>query len=194
MGRINQELLKKFEEDLQNGILTELLRELKKDDTISLEFRTDYISIYYRGGCVSKLTYNKNEKCYVDEFNSDYEKTKKSTEKINKLKTNEDCVELIERIHARKRIMNKYFKNSNEEKNKREKIERQYQQIIEWENNRYMESNYTITDIEYQKGNDFRFDLIALHRKRQKDYRNLKLSIIELKYAAKSLENDSIQM
>ena len=41
MGRINQALLKKFEEDLKGGVLTELLSELKQDDTLALEFRAD---------------------------------------------------------------------------------------------------------------------------------------------------------
>ena len=80
--------------------------------------------------------------------------------------------------------MNAYFANT-------PKMERQYQQIIEWENNRDLHSNYTVTDIEYQKANDFRFDLIAVNRRRQKDYQNLKLSIIELKYGANSIGNDS---
>ena len=41
MGRINQALLKKFEEDLKGGVLAGLLAELKQDDTLALEFRAD---------------------------------------------------------------------------------------------------------------------------------------------------------
>ena len=184
MGRINQALLRKFEEDLRGGVLSELLTELKQDDTLALEFRADYLSIYYRGGCISKLTYNEQQNQYVDYFDSNYE----SEEKVNAtsivIKSTEECKLLVETIQLRKKIMNAYFASI-------PKMERQYQQIIEWENNRDISSNYTITDIEYQKAKDFRFDLIAVHRKRQKDYQNLNLSIIELKYGDKSIDKDS---
>lgn len=184
MGRINQALLRKFEEDLRGGVLSELLTELKQDDTLALEFRADYLSIYYRGGCISKLTYNEQQNQYVDYFDSNYD----SEEKVNAtsivIKSTEECKLLVETIQLRKKIMDAYFASI-------PKMERQYQQIIEWENNRDISSNYTITDIEYQKAKDFRFDLIAVHRKRQKDYQNLNLSIIELKYGDKSIDKDS---
>lgn len=184
MGRINQALLRKFEEDLRGGVLSELLTELKQDDTLALEFRADYLSIYYRGGCISKLTYNEQQNQYVDYFDSNYD----SEEKVNAtsivIKSTEECKLLVETIQLRKKIMNAYFASI-------PKMERQYQQIIEWENNRDISSNYTITDIEYQKAKEFRFDLIAVHRKRQKDYQNLNLSIIELKYGDKSIDKDS---
>lgn len=183
MGRINQSLLKKFEEDLKGGVLAGLLAELKQDDTLALEFRENYLSIYYRGGRISNLKYNEIQNYYVDEFNSDYGNEEDESFII---KSSEDCKILIESIQIRKKIMNSYFKN------KRTKMERQYQQIIEWENNRDSSSNYTIADIEYQKAKNFRFDLIAVHRRRRENnYKNLKLSIIELKYGANSLCNDS---
>ena len=184
MGRINKALLKKFEEDLKGGVLAELLSELKQDDTLALEFRADYLSIYYRGGCISKLIYNEQQEQYVDYFDSNYESEEKENAPSLIIKSNEECKSLVECIQSRKKIMNAYFANT-------PKMERQYQQIIEWENNRDLHSNYTVTDIEYQKANDFRFDLIAVNRRRQKDYQNLKLSIIELKYGANSIGNDS---
>lgn len=184
MGRINQALLKKFEEDLKGGVLTELLSELKQDDTLALEFRADYLSIYYRGGCISKLTYNEQQNQYVDYFDSNYESEEKENATSIVIKSTEECKLLVETIQLRKKIMNAYFAST-------PKMERQYQQIIEWENNRDISSNYTITDIEYQKAKDFRFDLIAVHRRRLKDYQNLKLSIIELKYGDKSIDKDS---
>lgn len=168
MGRINQSLLKKFEEDLKGGVLAGLLAELKQDDTLALEFRADYLSIYYRGGCISKLTYNEQQEQYVDYFDSNYESEEKENAPSLIIKSNEECKSLVECIQLRKKIMNAYFSNT-------PKMERQYQQIIEWENNRDLHSNYTVTDIEYQKANDFKFDLIAVNRRRQKDYQNLML-------------------
>ncbi len=185
MGRINQALLKKFEEDLKGGVLAGLLAELKQDDTLALEFRADYLSIYYRGGCISKLTYKEQQGQYVDYFDSNYESEEKENASSLIIKSNEECKLLVECLQSRKKIMNEYFRN------KQSKMERQYQQIIEWENNRDESSNYTITDIEYQKSNDCRFDLIAVNRRRQKDYKHLKLSIIELKYGIGSVAGNS---
>lgn len=184
MGRINRDLLRKMEEGLKQGVLSDLLKELKQDDTITLEFRADYLSIYYRGGCISKLVYNEINNYYIDYFDSNYGIENKLGAVANIIKTSNDCKFLINNISERKKIMNTYFSST-------PKMERQYQQIIEWENNRDIHSNFTITDIEYQKSNNCRFDMIAVNRPRQKDYRNLKLSVIELKYGANSIANSS---
>ena len=42
----------KFTYDLQNGELKQFLDLVKNDSTLDLEIREDYISIYYRGGCI----------------------------------------------------------------------------------------------------------------------------------------------
>lgn len=56
--------------------------------------------------------------------------TKDITQEVPTESPLEECKLLVESIQSRKKIMNLYFKN------KCPKLERQYQQIIEWENNK----------------------------------------------------------
>ena len=184
MGRMNKQIAEKFIISLKEGELAELLHELKQDDTLSLEFRGDYISIYYRGGCISKLLYNEINNTYIDCFDSNYDDEDEIKEEPIIIKTSEDCSNLVIKLAERKRIMNKFFSKSLMR-------EREYQQIVELENNKDIHSNYTITDIEYQKSNDCRFDMIAVQRRRQTDYKKLQLAIIELKYGIQSLSGAS---
>ena len=71
MRRINGKMIETFVKDLKKGILQPLLEKTIKDDTIQLEFRDKYLSIYYRGGCVSKLEWKSND-FYEDYFNNNY--------------------------------------------------------------------------------------------------------------------------
>lgn len=43
-------LSEEFIKDLQQGLLKNLLEEVKKDDNLCLAIRENYINIYYRGG------------------------------------------------------------------------------------------------------------------------------------------------
>lgn len=190
MKRIKEEIIEKFVNDLKEGILQPLLEKIKKDDTIQLEFRDKYISIYYRGGCISKLEWKDNN-VYEDYFNNNYkninnnvdeEDEEKNLQLQMEIKSNEDCSKLVEKIIERKEYMNHFFA-------KRPKREREYQQVVERENNDREDSNYYIADIEYAN-NDSRFDMIAVQRKDHKDYLNLKPAIIEMKYGAKAIGNE----
>jgi len=71
----------------------------------------------------------------------------------------------------------------------RPKREREYQQLVERENNDRKDSNYYIADIEYTE-TDSRFDMIAVHRKDRSDYTKIKLAIIEMKYGEKAISFD----
>lgn len=182
MSRIKKEIVQEMVKDLKEGVLKELLEKVKKDDTLSLEFRGEYLSIYYRGGSISKLVY-KFGQGYEDYFDNEYnkmEETKENTFEIQgKVETEEDCRKLVKRIIARKEIMNDYFK-------KFPKREREYQQLVERENNEHEQSNYYVTDIEYNNDNS-RFDMIAIQRQDRKDYTKLKLAILEMKYREKAI-------
>jgi len=98
------------------------------------------------------------------------------------IKSNEDCLQLVKNITERKEYMNYFFAQ-------RPKREREYQQLVERENNAKEDSNYYIADIEYAN-EDNRFDMIAVQRKDHKDYQNLKLAIIEMKYGSKAIGNE----
>ena len=189
MNRIKKEIIKVIIKDLKKGILLPLPEKIQNDDTLQLEFRENYISIYYRGGCISKLEY-KNTNIYQDYFDDNYKnKFKEIPEEdeeekldVNLKVTNiEECKKLVEKIIERKEYMNCHFANI-------PKREREYQQAVERENNDNGDSNYYIADIEYANL-DSRFDMIAVQRKDGKSYEKLKPAIIEMKYGEKAISN-----
>lgn len=191
MNRIKKEIIKVIIKDLKEGILLPLLEKIQNDDTLQLEFRENYISIYYRGGCISKLEY-KNTNYYQDYFDNNYKNKFKEIpeedeeEKLDanlKVTNIEECKKLVEKIIERKEYMNSHFANS-----PKRKREREYQQAVERENNDNRDSNYYIADIEYANL-DSRFDMIAVQRKDGKSYEKLKPAIIEMKYGEKAISN-----
>ena len=63
-------LPKTFMNDLKNedGKLYPLLERIKKDDTLLLSIRNNYINIYYRGGNLVRISYGaKGYKAFFDE-------------------------------------------------------------------------------------------------------------------------------
>ena len=196
MIRVNKEIADQFVKDLKEGILQDLLQELKNDNTLMLDFRNDYINIYYRGGWVCYLEYKKSSNSYKDtNFNPNYVDKYSSITGDNsydfckeerEIKTREDCKELIKVIQARKQVMNYHKDNENQKST----MELENKQIIIRENNYDTKSNYTIVDTEYHTSNSGQFDMIGVSRKGS-DYNNLKLAIIELKYGTKSFNGES---
>ena len=49
-----------FLNDLRVGCLAPLLERVKRDDTLHLAIRNQYINIYYRGGNLLKVSRNPN--------------------------------------------------------------------------------------------------------------------------------------
>lgn len=52
---MNRSLNEIFINDINSGILKELLIWIKRDSTLDLQFRGNYIDIYYRGGRILNL-------------------------------------------------------------------------------------------------------------------------------------------
>lgn len=178
-----------FMDDFKTGILKPILNLVKKDDTLCLQIRNDYVNVYYRGGNIMDIKRNKNS--YISSFNLGYFKLAEVERKnsiIGKLPKNitneEQANKWVENIPFIKQIMDEYF-------TKYSKNEREYQQLIARENNNSVISNetdYFITDIEYTHtdSKDSRFDLIGIKwestsQKRQNP-NNCRLVIIEMKY------------
>lgn len=194
MGRrINPKIAEKFVTDLKEGILKDLLIELKNDSTLMLDFRTKYINIYYRGGWICYLEYKSLSNTYLSKgidpnyVNKYYEVTRDNSydsckdDKI--IKTEKDCKELVKIIEARKRVMDYHRNNENN-------MELENKQIIIRENNFDIKSNYTIIDTEYHTKNSGQPDMIGVCRT-EKNYQNLKLAIIEVKFGTKAFHGDS---
>lgn len=136
-----------------------LLNKVKSDDTLMLALRGHYINIYY-----IQLE-KKQPKKYVASFNCGYNKHGTiDVEAIERLFPRE----ITDRPHAEawvsackdlKEVMDRYFAN-------KAKSEREFQQLVAWENNRSSiagSTEYFITDIEYAvPDTNARVDMLAL--------------------------------
>ena len=175
-----------FMASLQTGELAGLLRAVKLDDTLCLEIRGEYINVYYRGGCLFKVSCD-----YTFAFDESY--FGKKSWPFGKPATTEEWLSVIPQLKA---AIDSYFcrgkDKSEQEEHGVDKAEREVQQMILRDNTNSRianETDYFITDIEYT-GQGFRFDMVAakwLAGHRQWGYK-AGLSIIEVKYGDKSLD------
>lgn len=176
----------KFIEDLKTGTLVEVLNTVKVDHTLCLEIRENYINIYYRGGNALKIT-EKSEGIYEFWFDVKYVADDTVKQRIDSLLSgsvstnNMSTKKWIEQLPHIKNQMDIWF-------GQHPKEEREYQQLVAYENNYGSGANstdYYICDIEYAN-EDRRFDMIAVKwpsiTSDRKNNRNLRLSFIEMKY------------
>jgi hypothetical protein len=185
-----------FLENLLSGYLKPILECVKKDDTLFLGIRENYINIYYRGGSLLKLSELKEG--YSSEFNSNYfqdEKNASGNKKFNiaKIKDKKSAETLVAQFPFLKMLMDNYFSTHRNN-------EREFQQITAKENNNSIISNdtdYFITDIEYTSSSskEARFDMVAIKwessSKERKNSKNCTLSLIEMKYGDGAIEGKS---
>ena len=185
-----RKLSTEFENDLLNGCLSNVLDLVKKDCSLDLEIRDEYINIYYKGGNILKISFESG--IYTYYFNFEYFKSvvgplKKDIEKY----LNER--EWEKYFAFTKHVMDLYFTiNRNEE--------REYQQLIVRENNYSSISNgtdYFIIDIEYNNHKNARFDLVAIEWISETSKRRLlqnykpKLVVLEMKYGDRAISGKS---
>ena len=177
----------KFMEALKSGVLKPILCQVKKDRTLDLQIRDNYINVYYRGGSLIKV--EEKDGGYSGEFNTAYMKAvlaKNNTPRFPYIiKRDTDASTLVHELFPfMKTGMDQTFSD-------KETSEREFQQLVVRENNYSPVSNdtdYTICDIEYThtKYKYLRFDLLATHwpskspiRKKQA---SMKLVLVEMKY------------
>lgn len=183
-----------FMEDLQKGLLFSLRGLVREDSSLSLEIRNNYINIYYRGGNLLRLKEIK-EHVYVPFFDVNYVSRKESFLKglPQEIRIAEDMKAWAEKIPLLKSEMDSWF-------SKNTKLEREFQQMVVWENNNSSIANstdYFIADIEYDNKRGARFDMVAIQwnsdiqaRKLQSGYKP-KLCFIEMKYGDSALSRKS---
>jgi len=146
MGRaISEDFMKDLKE---GGILSEIAKKVRNDDTLMLALRGTYINIYYRGGNILRLTEQSKPKKYLAKFDNNYVKDGSPELPFlpEAISTEEDCRTWVKAIPHLKEIMDFYFANCTN------KAEREFQQLVAWENNRSAlanETEYFITDIEF---------------------------------------------
>lgn len=179
----------KFMESLKNGNLQPVLERVRKDNTLMLAIRQNYINIYYRGGNILKIT--EEAGAYTCYFDSKYDLSEEN-EKYNslmlpdKISTRDDTKKWVSGIPQLKELMDFWL-------NKNPKNEREFQQVVVRENNNSGISNeteYFITDIEIASSEiSARFDMTAVKwpAGSRKSDDKCRPAFIEMKYGDSSL-------
>lgn len=178
----------KFISDLNetDGFLYPILERIRKDHSLMLAIRNDYLNVYYRGGNLLKLTRQSNGS-YQSFFDDQYIKSGQSISSlppvINSKSAAKNCVDSFQEL---KLAMDFYFSDNN-------KLEREYQQLVARENNDSTisnESEYFVTDIEFADTVlGARFDILAIRwlATQRKNSANCRAALIEMKYGDKAI-------
>ena len=167
-----------------NGVLQPILSRVKKDHTLMLAIRTNYINIYYWGGNILRIKEH-NKGFYQASFDDQYNKSENLIpDSPSKINNQNDSRSWIDSFLIRKNIMDEYFSIHG-------KAEREFQQLIARENNNSTisnESEYFISDIEVAEPNA-RIDILAIRwlAAERKNGSNCKAALIEMKYGDSAL-------
>ncbi len=168
-----------FMTDLKEGKLKELLDFVKKDDTLSLEIRQNFIELYYRGQKICKVISENNDYKIIDlsQNNDDIERC---------------CYEWTRYIPLMKQNIDFYLHDN-------PNLEMEYGQCLVRENNRNAQSDktdYYMASMEYSRDEENKINLVgikwlATESSRTKGDR-IALAFIEMKYGDKKPIEDSI--
>jgi len=157
----------------EHGILRPILQRLRHDDTISLEIRSGYVSIYYRGGNLLRLTAGKGTQRFGAVFDwrylggtDGYTCWAPAERPPSVIESLDDAEAWVDAFPHLKQAMDIRFA-------KTPRIEREYQQAVVRDNNRHRSgdrSDYVVVDVEYaqspgafsDRAADFRFDMVGL--------------------------------
>jgi len=143
-----------FFKDLANGPLKDLAADVRRDRTLDLGIRDDYVNVYYRGG--SLLRVSGSGRKYTAFFDKKYAGSDPSPQLGSFVES--DPTTWVPSIPFLKQVMDGWF-------DVHPKEEREVQQRIIHENNRggmAASTDYFFCDIEYAVG-QARFDLIGVH-------------------------------
>lgn len=169
-----------FLNDLQDGVLSPLLRRVQNDTSLDLEFRGHYVNVYYRGGSILRV--ERQGSGYRVFFDPKYSAVPLPLPKA-RIADTPDAQSWVECIRLLKDAMDLWF-------GAHPKDERAAQQLVVHENNVGSWANgtdYFIVDIEYDNHRGARFDLVALRWDSEATSRKLQnsyvptLSVIEMK-------------
>jgi hypothetical protein len=173
---------------LQSGCLAELTERVRNDDTLMLALRGNYVNIYYRGGSILNIS-EKNGR-YSAWFDKNYSQDNELVPALPSVSSDDDCESWVAALSTLKELMNFYFA-------KKRKSEREFQQLVAWENNRSLiasDTEYFITDIEFADAEkNARLDMLGLKwlSNNRKDETNCRPVLIEMKYGIGSYDGDA---
>lgn len=181
-----RKLSDQFMDDLINpeGKLHPILTRVKKDHTLMLAIRENFINIYYRGGNILNIR-EKNKGFYQTSFDENYNTfALLMPDSPSQINHQDDSKNWVDSFPLRKNMMDEYFSTYG-------KAEREFQQLIARENNNSPisnESEYFVADIEVTESGA-RFDIIAIRwlANQRKDGSNCKAALIEVKYGDRVL-------
>jgi hypothetical protein len=182
----------KFMKDFFGGELKGFLLVVQSDDTLNLEIRNNYVNIYYRGGNLCRIVFRNN--VYRMEFDKRYAK----------LKEHQDFIGNMEAWSINTWVGNIPYLKTIMDRSGALYAEKEFQQLIVWENNRSRicnDTDYYIADIEYQmaisdengKQRQRRLDMVAIKwpstHSGHRNNKNLRLAFIEVKYGDGALND-----
>jgi len=171
-----------FLADLKEGMLSRLTSAVRNDDTLLLALRGSSINVYYRGGSILRLE-RRGHRDYSAFFDKNYARASEASLPSTSatVATEADCLAWLRAFPLLKEAMNSFLATH-------AKSEREFQQLVAWENNRSAIANdteYFITDIEYADTTQAaRLDMLGLkwRSKERKDGTRCTPVIIEMKY------------
>jgi hypothetical protein len=183
-------LSERFMRDLisSDGLLFSILDRTKKDHTLMLAIRKNYVNIYYRGGNILKLSEGKNGS-YKTFYDPNYSIFGKEIPTLpNEIFNQEDARKWVDAFSELKVLMDEFFSVHS-------KTEREMQQLIARMNNNSPfsnESEYFITDIEFTEPEfNPRFDMTAIRwlaGNQRKNGSSCTPALIELKYGDDAID------
>ncbi len=172
-----------------DGFLYPILERVRKDNTLMIAIRNNYINIYYRGGSILKLT-RQNKGSYQSFFDRRYNKTEQPILLPTTINNQDDAKIWVNFFQDLKLNMDFYFSVNS-------KPEREFQQLVARENNDSTisnESEYFITDIEFaDTGLGARFDMLAIRwlASQRKNGGTCRATFIEMKYGDHALDGSA---
>ncbi len=182
-----RKLSEKFMNQWKEGELYPLLEAIHEDDTICMELRGKEAHLYYRGGRLFRI--QENTDGYVLIFNTTY-----CDERSKDLPAHPTLKEAIELLPRYKQAMDWRFHHH-------PKYEREFQQLIERENNALIgeiskSTDYYIVDMEYAENKALsQFDMVAFkwlsEKAERKNPQKPTLALIEVKYGDKAIDGDA---
>ena len=176
--------------ELKTGSLKPLLEYVKSDDTLDLEFRGNYFTIYYRGGHLLNVKENPDGTYSWEGIDKKYLSTGEN--RYEQKHTDVKCFD--EYIPEAKHVIDRYIVLGP----KNHLGEKEIQQLVVKENNyspNSQDTDFFIVDMEYEEaGSNGRFDLIALRwdstgAARKKDV--VSLAVIEVKQGYNSVRTSA---
>ena len=177
-----------FLKALQSGCLAKLTERVRNDDTLMLALRGNYVNIYYRGGSI--LNISEQNARYSAWFDKNYAKDNAPVPTLPSISVDDDCASWVAALPSLKELMNSYFA-------KKRKSEREFQQLVAWENNRSLiasDTEYFITDIEFADADQSaRLDMLGLKwlSTNRKDETTCRPVFIEMKYGIGAYDGDA---